>query len=91
VIPKKGRQMPLDAVFSTWMFEDLPDEWREWIELTPLERWRQSQLLFAQYLAQGGSLDPDPDPDGPFYFPEEWRPDVAHGRAGLRLLRRGAG
>jgi hypothetical protein len=86
-----SRQKAFDGVFSAWMFEELPDEWREWIALTPLERWRQSQLLFAQYLAQGGSLDPDPDPDSPFYFPEEWRPDVAHGRAGLRLLRRGAG
>src|ERR1043166_4371285 len=27
--------MPLDAVFSTWMFEDLPDEWREFYPLAP--------------------------------------------------------
>jgi hypothetical protein len=44
------------------MFGDFPDEWREWIALTPLERWRESQKIFAQYLAQRGSLDPDPDP-----------------------------
>jgi hypothetical protein len=87
---ESARQNAPQRVDSGSMFEDLPDEWREWIALSPLERWRQSQQLFAQYLAQGGSLDPDPDPDSPFYFPEEWRPELAHGRAGLRLLRRGA-
>lgn len=38
----------------------------------------------------GGSLAPASDPTRPFDVPEEWRPDLAHGRAGLRLLRRGA-
>jgi hypothetical protein len=71
-------------------FEDMPDEWQEWLELTPIERFRQSEKLFAQYLAMGGSLDPDPDPTSPFYDPDQWRPDAAHGRAGLRVLRRGA-
>jgi len=50
------------------MFDELSDEWIEWIALTPLERWRESQKLFATYLAQGGTLDSDPDPDSPFYF-----------------------
>ena len=72
-------------------FEELPEEWQEWLALTPLERFRQSEKIFAQYLAMGGSLDPDPDPSSPFYAPEEWRPSVAYGRAGLRVLRRGAG
>jgi len=71
-------------------FEEMPDEWQEWLELTPIERFRQSEKLFAQYLAMGGSLDPDPDPTSPFYDPDEWRPGVAYGRAGLRVLRRGA-
>ena len=53
------------------MFDDLSDEWREWIALTPMERWRRSQELFAAYVAAGGSLDPDPDPQCPFYFPED--------------------
>ena len=71
-------------------YEQLPDEWKEWLDLTPLERFRRSEELFAQYLAMGGSLDPDPDPTSPFDFPDQWRPGAAHGRAGLRLLRRGA-
>lgn len=72
-------------------YDELPDEWKDWIDLEPIERFRQSEILFAQYLEMGGSLDPDPDPTSPFYDPATWRPGVAHGRAGLRLLRRGAG
>ena len=72
-------------------YEQLPDEWKEWLALTPIERFRESEKIFANYLAMGGSLDPDPDPASPFHAPDEWRPGIAHGRAGLRLLRRGAG
>jgi len=71
--------------------DHLSDEWKEWIALTPMERFRKSEEIFAQYLAMGGSLDPDPDPTSPFHDAEAWRPSVAHGRAGLRVLRRGAG
>ena len=58
-------------------------------ELTPLERFRQSEQIFAQYLALGGSLDPDPDPTSPFYDPETSGTGAAYGRPGLRVLRRG--
>lgn len=71
-------------------YEDLPEEWQEWIDMTPMERFCESEKIFAQYLAMGGSLDPDPDPTSPFYDPEQWNKSAAHGRAGLRLLRRGA-
>jgi hypothetical protein len=47
-------------------YEQLPGEWKEWLDLTPLARFRRSEELFAQYLAMGGSLDPDPDPTSPF-------------------------
>jgi hypothetical protein len=73
------------------LYEDLPDEWKEWIDLSPIERFRQSEKLFAQYVAMGGSLDPDPDPTSPFYDEDEWRAFAAHERAGLRVLRRGSG
>ena len=71
-------------------YEEMPEEWQEWLELTPIERFRQSEKIFAQYLAMGGSLDPDPDPTSPFYDPDQWRAGAAYGRAGLRVLRRGA-
>jgi hypothetical protein len=75
--------------------EQLPDEWKEWLDLSPLEPFRRSEELFAQYLAMGGSLDPDPT--SPFYSEEDYAPGAlfggwatAHGGAGLRVLRRGA-
>jgi hypothetical protein len=71
-------------------YEQMPEEWQEWINLTPMQRFEQSEIIFANYLAQGGTLDPDPDPTSPFDLPEMWSSSSAHGRAGLRVLRRGA-
>ena len=78
-------------------YEQLPDEWKEWLDLTPLERFRESEKIFAQYLAMGGSLDPDPDPTSPFYSEQDYETGGAFGgwasvypRAGMRVLRRGA-
>jgi hypothetical protein len=70
-------------------FENWPDEWQEWAKLTPMERFRESEKIFAQYLALGGSLDPDPDPTSPFDNPETSGSGIAYGRAGMRVLRRG--
>lgn len=75
---------------SLMTYEQMPDEWKEWIDLTPIERFQQSEILFAQYLAMGGSLDPEPDPSSPFYDPEASSTGAAYGRAGLRVIRRGA-
>jgi hypothetical protein len=70
------------------MYEDLPEVWQEWVDLTPLERFRESEKIFTQYVAMGGSLDPDPDPSCPFYDASASSSGVAYGRAGLRILRR---
>ena len=32
-------------------YEELPDEWKEWLDLTPIERFRESEKIFANYLA----------------------------------------
>ena len=29
------------------------NRWQEWLDLAPIERFRQSEKLFAQYLAMG--------------------------------------
>ena len=71
-------------------YEELPDEWKDWLALTPIQRFEESEKLFAQYLTMGGSLDPDPDPQSPFDDAPSSGAGVAHGRAGVRLLRRGA-
>jgi len=71
-------------------FEDLVGaEWAEWYSMTPLERWAESEKLWDTFLALGGSLDPEPDTQSPFYDPEEWRELTSDGRPGVRVLRRG--
>ncbi len=64
-------------------------EWAEWYRLTPIQRWLESEKLWMTYLALGGSLDPEPDTQSPFFDAKEPRARVAHGRSGVRVLRRG--
>jgi hypothetical protein len=52
--------------------EDVVDpDWIEWYSMTPMERWEASQRLWADYVALGGSLDPDVDTQSPFWSEEE--------------------
>ena len=70
--------------------EDLVgQEWADWYRLTPAERWAESEKLWAIYLAFGGSLDPEPDTQSPFFDASAPRARPAHGRPGVHLLRRG--
>ena len=78
------------VVSAPMTYEQLPDEWKEWINLTPIERFRRSEEIFAQYLAMGGSLDPDPDPTSPFHDAQASCAVPAYGGTGLRVLRRSA-
>jgi hypothetical protein len=64
-------------------------EWAEWYAMTPQERFEASSKLWQTYLELGGSLDPEPDSQSPFYSDEERRAFAAHGRPGLRVVRRG--
>lgn len=64
------------------------DEWAEWYRMTPLERWEASGELWEHYLRIGGSLDPEPDTQSPFYDDTAPGPCPADGRPGLRILRR---
>lgn len=65
------------------------EEWAEWYRLSPAERFAESMKLWDTYLALGGSLDPEPDTQSPFFDPDEWRANLVDGRPGLRVLRRG--
>ena len=47
------------------------DEDAEWLRLTPAERFSETTKLWKLYIALGGSLEPEPDPQSPFYFKEE--------------------
>jgi hypothetical protein len=46
-------------------------EWLDWYRKTPLERLEVSSEAWTNYLALGGSLAPDPDPQSPFWSREE--------------------
>jgi hypothetical protein len=63
-------------------------DWAEWYLLTPAQRWEASMQLWQAYLQLGGSLDPEPDTQSPFFDPEEFRASTPHGRPGLRIIRR---
>ena len=63
-------------------------EWAEWYRLTPAERWHESQKLWQTYLALGGSLDPEPDTQSPFYDDNMPGPRPVDGRPGVRVIRR---
>jgi hypothetical protein len=63
-------------------------EWRDWYALTPVQRWKETQKLWAFYTATGGSLDPEPDTQSPFDALLPRSTLSAHGRTGLRSVRR---
>ena len=44
------------------------DEDREWLNITPRERMLETTKLWQLYLSLGGSLDPEPNSQSPFYF-----------------------
>jgi hypothetical protein len=46
-------------------------QWLEWHLLDPQQRWRESEKLWRFYLEVGGSLDPEPDTQSPFFFEPE--------------------
>ena len=50
------------------MYESAEDpEILNWWALTPAERFRQSAMLWPTFVALGGSLEPEPDPQSPFH------------------------
>jgi hypothetical protein len=44
------------------------DEAEEWLRLTPGQRLSETTKLWRLYLSLGGRLDPEPDPQSPFYI-----------------------
>ena len=52
---------------------DVSSEWLEWYQLSPEERWKESQKLWVTYLEMGGSLEPEVDFQSPFYLCEDYK------------------
>ncbi len=65
------------------------EEWAEWYSLTPMQRWHESAKLWETYLELGGSLDPEPDTQSPFFDRETRSTRPIDGRPGLHIIRRG--
>ena len=63
-------------------------EEKEWLELSPKQRIKEQTMLWQIYMSLGGSLDPEPDPQSPFYFPEIRCKKPSDRRAGVHYLRR---
>ena len=64
------------------------EEGAAWYRLSPVERWRESERLWQIYFLLGGSLEPEPDTQSPFFDPLEPSARIADGRPGMRVLRR---
>ena len=60
-----------------------------WYRLTPVERWVESQRLWATFLSLGGSLDAEPDTQSPFYDAAAPCATPLDRRPGVRVVRRG--
>jgi hypothetical protein len=64
------------------------EEQLEWYRMTPQQRWAESMRLWESYLLLGGSLDREPDSQSPFHDPAAQSGSAAHGRPGVRIVRR---
>jgi hypothetical protein len=68
------------------------EEFAEWMQLSPNERWRQSCRLWTTFTALGGHLDDDVAAGAGPHYPDDdaaaWRPRPVDGRAGVHRLRR---
>jgi hypothetical protein len=67
----------------------LEAEWAEWYRLTPAQRWLESEKLWRSYLAMGGSFDPEPDTQSPFFDTRTPCSRALDGGPGVRVLWRG--
>lgn len=74
---------------SAKYFETIEDEWREWYSLSPKDRWTNSAKLWDTYILLGGSLDPEPDTQSPFFDSSAPITLSTNGRTGLRSVRGG--
>ena len=64
------------------------EEWAEWYRLTPAQRWTETSRLWQTYLALGGSLEPEPDTQSPFFDARAPRPLTAPRNDNLLVINR---
>jgi hypothetical protein len=61
---------PPNLLEQQWL-DSIEPEWLEFYRMTPEQRWTRAAEVRAYYLAMGGTLEPDPDPQSPFWSDEE--------------------
>ena len=66
-MPAMNALTPLE---QQWL-DSIEPEWLEFYRMTPEQRWVRAAEVRRYYLAMGGSLEPDPDPQSPFWSEEE--------------------
>lgn len=47
-------------------------DWAAWYALTPMQRLGRSMEMWTEYVALGGSLDPEVDTQSPFWSDEDF-------------------
>ena len=71
--PMSTTPSPTTADRRTLIEQLVGAEWAEWYCMTPEARLAASQQLWTEYLALGGSLEPEVDFQSPFYNAAEYR------------------
>ena len=91
ISPKTGGPAKHRIEFSRMIDPEqlVGEEWAEWYRLTPAQRWAESEKLWEIYLALGGSMEPEPDTQSPFFDPRDLPPRSVRHRAGVKVIRRG--
>jgi hypothetical protein len=68
MVEKKRKKSTVSRSSFRFLFPD--DETSDWYRLTPEERFEESQKLWEVFILLGGTLEPEPDSQSPFYFLE---------------------
>ena len=86
--PTRPHTMPNPLERSPALETCVEEEVLEWYRMSPQERWTESMRLWDTFFLLGGSLEPEPDSQSPFHDATARREGSAHGRAGVRSIRR---
>jgi len=57
-----------ESLFSLSESDIINEEVFDWYTMSPIERFIESQKLWDNFILLGGSFDPEPDSQSPFYI-----------------------
>ena len=79
--------MEADKMFLKRFREMYSEETIEWMVMSPKKRLQESIKLWPQYIALGGSLEPESDIQSPLCFKEIQSKGASHRRSGNHIVR----